>query len=201
MKPPVNTQGENSVEEKNMMIESNRFGQIEVSEDRILEIKGGLLGFPNLSKFILLDDQQDPGLPFKWLISIEDPEYGFLVTDPGIFFNDYVFDLSEEHRKLLDIQNEDDVSVVTMLTIPSDPKMITTNLRGPIVVNSRTLVGTQIVLSNTNYATKHYVFLEATHQGDEALKEATEDLLQEDFVAAAKEQIASNSNTDVTRES
>lgn len=143
-----------------MEINSTRFGKLEVKEDRILELKGGLLGFPHLNRFILVDDQEDPNLPFKWLVSIEDPEYGFLVTDPGIFFKDYVFDLSEEDRKEIQATTEDEVTVVTLLTVPSDPRHITANLRGPLVFNNRTMKGKQLVLEATGYATKHYIFLQ-----------------------------------------
>lgn len=147
-----------------MKIESKRFGTIEVMEDRVLNIKGGLLGFTNMNRFILVDDQEDPNLPFKWLISIDDPEYGFLVTDPGIFFKDYVFDLSEDDRQELAADTEDEVTVITLLTVPSDARKITANLRGPLVFNNRTRVGKQLILVNSGYATKHYIFLGATEE-------------------------------------
>ncbi len=59
-----------------MKIESKRFGTIEVKEDRVLTLEGGLLGFSNIEKFVMVDDSVDPALPFKWLIAIDDPEVG-----------------------------------------------------------------------------------------------------------------------------
>jgi len=143
-----------------MKIESKRFGMLEVKEDRILKLNGGLFGFSHMTRFALMDDQEDPNLPFKWLISVDDPEYGFLVTDPGIFFKDYVFDLSEDDRREIGASTEDDITVINMLTIPADPRRITANLRGPLVFNNRTMTGKQIILENTGYATKHYIFIQ-----------------------------------------
>ena len=142
-------------------IKSNRFGPIEVNEDRIINFKDGVLGFPDLKKFILVDDPNDISLPFKWLISVDNPDLAFLVTDPGIFFKDYVFDLPEEDRQKINATTEDDVSVIVMLTVPSDPKKITANLRGPLVINWRTLVGRNIVLKDTQFTTKHYIFIQS----------------------------------------
>lgn len=180
----MNKQDNESVEDRAMIINSKRFGDLEVREERILHFKAGLLGFSELQRFILVDDQEDPSIPFKWLISVDNPEYGFLVTDPGIFFRDYIFELTEEQRLSLDLQSEDEVSVVTVLTIPSDPKMITANLRGPIVVNARTLKGMQLVLENTDYATKHYIFIGATDSSDDAM--ATEEGVDSEFLVAGE---------------
>jgi flagellar assembly factor FliW len=150
-----------------MKIESTRFGTVEVKEDRVIHLKGGLLGFSELEKFALLDDQADATLPFKWLVSLDQPEVGFLVTDPGIFFKDYIFDLPPEVAKSLEVRSEEDVQVICLLTVPSDPKMITANLRGPIVINTQTFAAKQIVLHDTDYVTKHYIFLQATSSEQE----------------------------------
>ena len=177
-----------------MKIESTRFGTVEVKEDRIIRLKGGLLGFSELENFILLDDQADSSLPFKWLVSVDQPEVGFLVTDPGIFFKDYVFDLPQESAQELGIRTEDDVQVISLLTVPSDPKMITANLRGPIVINARTFAAKQIVLHNTDFATKHYIFLEATSTEEE--KKAREEA---GTPAISPEVHGATANTEVER--
>ncbi len=153
-----------------MIIQSKRFGDIEVKDDRVIHFKEGVLGFPQLKRFILADDPNDMMLPFKWLISVDAPDTAFLVTDPGIFFKDYVFDLPEDDRSKIGATSEDDVSVITMLTVPPEPKKITANLRGPLVINWRTLVGRQIVLRDSSYTTKHYIFLQET---PEAKQEAS----------------------------
>jgi flagellar assembly factor FliW len=143
-----------------MKIESKRFGTIEIKDDRVLTLDGGLLGFSNITNFILVDAQGDPRLPFKWMISTEDPEVGFLVADPGMFFSDYVFDLTPEDASQLKIEKPEDITVVTLLTIPADPRMITANLRGPLVFNNQTRRGKQLVLNSHQYATKHFIFLQ-----------------------------------------
>ncbi len=141
-------------------IQSNRVGTMEISEDRVITFPEGIVGFTELKRFIVADDPNDPTMPFKWLIPLENPDMIFLVTDPGIFFNDYAFDLEEEHKEFIGARTEDDVSVITLLTVPSDPSKITSNLRAPLVINWRSMVGRQLILRSTNYQTKHYIFIQ-----------------------------------------
>lgn len=145
-----------------MIIQSNRIGTVDVDETRIIAFDDGLLGFPLLKRWFLADDPNDENMPFKWLVSVENPEFMFLVTDPGIFFKDFVFDLSEEDQKFLNVKSQDDVTVISILTVPADPKEITANLKGPLVINWKTFRGRQIVLKDPVYETKHFIFLQAT---------------------------------------
>jgi len=177
-----------------MKIESKRFGTIEVREDRILTLKGGLLGFNQLTNFILVDDQEDPSLPFKWLIAIDQPEHGFLVTDPGIFFKDYVFDLSEEDGKALEVGSEDDVTVISLLTVPADPSKITANLKGPLVFNNRTREGKQVVLADSGYSTKHFIFLQEALGSDVTTEAGTAQAAHTSSTLTANE---ASANTEV----
>ncbi len=147
-----------------MILQSKRFGEISVDDDRIICFQDGLLGFTELKRFILADDTVDPTTPFKWLISVENPDICFLVTDPGIFFKDYVIDLPEDDRAKINAKTEDDVSVITILTVPDEAKKITANLRGPLVINWRTLVGRQVILKNSAYTTKHFIFIQAVEE-------------------------------------
>jgi len=155
-----------------MIINSKRFGQVEVDQDRIINFKEGLMGFPDFKSCFLVDDPTDPTIPFKWLIPMKNPEISFLVTDPGIFFKDYIFDLSEKDQNALGAQSEDDISVICLLTVPIEAKQITANLRGPLVINWRTLQGRQIVLENTNFTTKHYIFIQDLETAPEPKKVA-----------------------------
>jgi len=55
-------------------------------------------------------------------------------------------------------QDSDELSVVTILTIPSDdPTAVTANLRGPLVMNHRTRLCKQLVLSE-DWPTRYPLF-------------------------------------------
>jgi len=179
-------------------IESSRVGKIEVKEDRVIHFPEGLVGFPDLKRCIVADDPNDIGMPFKWLIPLENPEMLFLMTDPGIFFSDYAFDLDEEHREYIGVRSEDDVSVISLLTVPSDPSKITANLRAPLVINWRTMVGRQIILRNTNYQTKHYIFIQRESDAQVTTANSTVEVLNNILLSPATAR-AGDAGTDSSR--
>ncbi|MVX62361.1 flagellar assembly protein FliW [Clostridium chromiireducens] len=128
-------------------------GEIEYEESNIINFAKGIPGLHELKKFILLDLQGYE--PFKLLQSLEDDEISLIVTSPYEFFKDYEFKLSEETIKNLNIDSPEQVNVITTVTLNSDVKKITTNLQGPIVINTSNNLGEQIILDNSKYKVKN----------------------------------------------
>ena len=127
-------------------------GEIKYEENNIITFSKGLPGFDKLRKFILLDLQEYE--PFKLLQSLEDDEISLIVTSPYEFFKEYEIKLSEEVIKNLNIESPNQVMILTTVTLNSDVKKITTNLQGPIVINTSNNFGEQIILDNSKYKVK-----------------------------------------------
>jgi flagellar assembly factor FliW len=138
-----------------MLIETTRFGEIDVAEKSIMHMPQGMLGFESCKRFVLLEDR--PDTPFKWLQAIDDPKLAFVVIDPTEFFSDYEFELTDEDADSLDLKDSTDAAIVTTVTIDGENDKVTTNLVGPVVINSRTLTAKQIVLQDERYGTKHVI--------------------------------------------
>ena len=127
-------------------------GEIQYEENNIINFNKGIPGFNELKNFILLDLQGYE--PFKLLQSLENDEISLIVTSPYEFFNEYEIKLSEETIKNLKIDSPEQVIILTTVTVNSDVKKITTNLQGPIVINTSNNFGEQIVLDNSKYKVK-----------------------------------------------
>lgn len=127
-------------------------GEIKYEENNIITFSKGLPGFDKLRKFILLDLQEYE--PFKLLQSLEDDEISLILTSPYEFFKEYEIKLSEEVIKNLNIESSNQVMILTTITLNSDVKKITTNLQGPIVINTSNNFGEQIILDNSKYKVK-----------------------------------------------
>ena len=126
---------------------STRFGTFEVDERTILMFPAGLLGFPEQQRYVMLD--HDTEAPFKWLQSLDEPGLAFVIIDPVLF--DGAYRLEYTHDALDDVGGgqTEDLTVAVILTIPSeDPCRITANLRGPLLLNTRTRLCKQLVLSD-----------------------------------------------------
>jgi flagellar assembly factor FliW len=135
---------------------SSRFGTLDIDEDSVLTFPSGLLGFPEIRRYVLLD--HDTEAPFKWLQSLDDPAVAFVIIDPDLLLTDYHIGVSGDMLAELQGSEEDELSTAVILTIPSDdPGRMTANLRGPLLMNQRTKLCKQLVLSD-EFPTRHPLF-------------------------------------------
>ncbi|ARW33392.1 Flagellar assembly factor FliW [Bacillus subtilis subsp. subtilis] len=89
------------------------------------------------------------------LQSVTSENLAFIVVSPFIFFKNYEFDLDESTAELLDIDNIQDVEVMTILTMAEPFEKSTANLLAPIIVNRKNMMAKQVVLHDSSYTTKH----------------------------------------------
>ncbi len=139
-----------------MIYTSTRFGTFDLCEDSVLTFPSGLLGFPDQRRYVLLD--HDTEAPFKWLQSLEEPSLAFVVIDPSLFHPTYRVEYPRDALAEVQVEGGDDLSVAVILTIPSDdPGRVTANLRGPLLMNARTRLCKQLVLSE-EFPTRYPLF-------------------------------------------
>jgi len=146
-----------------VIVETRRFGSLEIEEKDVIFMVGGMLGFEDKSKYILLD--HDKETPFKWLQSAEDPALAFVVMEPFLFYPQFEFDLSEEDVRELELEKPEQAQVFAVLVVPEDVKKITANLKAPIVINTYNKKGKQVILTSDRYPVKYYLFQEEQSQG------------------------------------
>lgn len=136
-----------------MKINTKYHGEVEYSDCDIIKIAKGIPGFENLRNFILFDIEDNPY--FKILHSIEDSDVGLITVNPFEFIDRYEIKISDAIIKELKISSEEDVLILTTVTLNSDIKKITTNLKAPIIININNKLGEQIILDNNEYEIKY----------------------------------------------
>lgn len=136
-----------------MKFNSKVHGEISYTEEDKVKLNYSLLGFDGLKEFVLIDLKEYE--PFKLFQSLENEEVGFIVISPFDFFEEYEFDISDEIIEELSIERIEEVLIITTVTLNSDPKKITTNLKGPILINTKNRLGKQIILDMNKYDIKH----------------------------------------------
>lgn len=141
-----------------MKVNTTRFGEIEIEEEKIINFAQGLLGFPDVKRYIIIDHPNQPDIPLKWLQAIDDPDLAFVITDPLIFCRDYNPEISEQELKKLDITDVKNCGIVSIVTIPhGEPETMTVNLQGPVLVNLTTREARQTVLESDKYPLRYSV--------------------------------------------
>lgn len=141
-----------------MNIKTGRFGQLAVLEEDKITIPQGILGFPDLRNYCLVDPGDDTLI--LWLQSLDDPQIAFPVLEPKIFKPDYAARLSSNELRELKLDTINHSAVFSILTIPENITQMTANLKAPVVLNLKQQVGKQVVLQENEYAIKHPMFKE-----------------------------------------
>ena len=139
-----------------MKITTSRFGEIDIPEDIIIEMKKPVLGFEELKNYVIIE--LDDFEPFKWLQSIENPEVAFVIVNPLLFYPGYTVEVNPREIEELLVADPADVHTYAVVTIPQDYTRMTANLQGPLLINTKTMLGKQLVLVNSRYKIKHRLF-------------------------------------------
>lgn len=126
-------------------------------EDKIIKFKEGILGFEDYSEYLLMLNEDEEN-PFHKLQSVEEKEISFYVVNPFLIVNDYDFELKESTIKLLEIESEKDLAVFSIVKIPEVLEDMTVNLSAPIVINSVSKLGKQLVLEDKSYSVRHRIY-------------------------------------------
>lgn len=141
-----------------MVIRTRRFGELEIEALDMIHVPHGLLGFPHLTKFCLVDPGDD--VLILWLQSMEDPDIAFPVLEPKIFRANYTVRLSGAELRELNLENVNQSAVFSVLTIPDDVSAMSANLKAPVVINLKQQVAKQVVLQENEYVVSHPMFKE-----------------------------------------
>lgn len=139
-----------------MTIHTSRFGVISITEDDVINFPEGLLGFNELHRFVLLDDPSDE--IFAWLQSCEDPGIAFPLLEPELFATNYKVQLTKHDMEILGLKSSEGIRTFAIITIPSDPTLMTANLKAPVVINVSSRVARQCVLQDNSLAIREAIF-------------------------------------------
>ncbi|MEZ5359434.1 MAG: flagellar assembly protein FliW [Candidatus Zixiibacteriota bacterium] len=155
-----------------MKVITAKFGELEVSEDVIIHMTKPVLGFEELTKYVIIET--DDFDPFKWFQSIEDPNVSFVIVNPLLFFPDYTIEVNPKEIEEMRVDDVEDISTYAIVTLPADYTKMTANLQGPLLVNTATRLAKQLVLVNSRYKIKHRIFnTETEGQRDDRHKRQT----------------------------
>lgn len=152
-----------------MFIKTKIFGDVEISDDKILTFEDGIIGFPELKHFTLIHDEEkgkDAGI--RYFQSIEEPAFAMPVMNPLMVCEDYNPQVSEEFLSSLGNISDENIVVLVTVTVPTDLTKMTVNLQGPIIINSDEKKGAQIIVEGSEYPVKFpiYEILKSRKEGE-----------------------------------
>ena len=142
-----------------MEITTRIFGTIEIDEQKIIHFPSGIIGFPQLTDFALIfDEEKGKEAPIRWLQSLQETDFALPVMDPLLVAKDYNPQVEDDYLIPLGNMTAEDVLVLVTVTVPKDLTKMSVNLQAPIVINAETKKATQIIINTENYPIKYYIY-------------------------------------------
>ena len=138
-----------------MKIKTTRFGTITIEEEKIITMPFGMLGFPDVKRFVILQHKENS--PFFWYQSVDDPMLAFVIMSPFLFKPDYKVDLKNvlEEMSWMEEEKQNNLELYVVVNIPKGaPDKMTANLIGPILINNKIYQAVQMVISDSHYTHK-----------------------------------------------
>ncbi|MCM3750194.1 flagellar assembly protein FliW [Paenibacillus pasadenensis] len=135
-----------------MIIETTRFGAIEVRDKEVYTFPSGIPGFPEYKQYALIPVEDSP---LFHLQSLEEGGLAFVAADPFSFYPDYEFKLPEQAERELELKTPEEVLVLNIVSIQGSLAEASLNLVAPVIFNTSSRTARQIILEGTSYTTRH----------------------------------------------
>jgi flagellar assembly factor FliW len=148
-----------------MRVKTRLFGEIEIVDEKIINLVHGLIGFPDMKRYTLIFDEEkkDKG-NIMWLQSLDETDFAMPVMLPHIVKPDYAPEFNVDSLEQLGELTADNTYVLVTVRVPKNPKEASVNLKAPIVINSDTNIGDQIIIEGTEPV--RYLIHDAIHGKD-----------------------------------
>lgn len=126
-----------------------RFGELDYREEDVIYLADGLIGLPDLHKWLILD--MDDDVPMKWFQSLDRADFGFPVSEASLFHDQYEVSLGAETIAALENTAQEDITSLIITTVHAGGDRITGNLLAPLVIDSNTRRAVQLSLDDPRY--------------------------------------------------
>lgn len=141
-----------------MEILTKAFGKITIDDEKIINFPKGIVGFPDLTEFALIHDEEKGTETIHWLQSIQEPGFAMPVMDPLLICPEYNPEVDDELLSHLGELNQEELLVLVTVTVPKDITKMTVNLKGPIVINAAERKATQVIVEGDQYQVKFPIY-------------------------------------------
>lgn len=143
-----------------MKVNTRIFGEMNVDDANIIYFAKGIIGFPELQKFALMKDKDKPDSAIMWMQSLDEGEFALPVLVPNYVMDNYAPSVEEGILESLGDFDPNDLMLLVTITVPSDIKKMSVNLKAPIIINHKNRYACQALAENEEYEVKHMIYEE-----------------------------------------
>ena len=141
-----------------MKADTRLFGPIEIEDSKIIYMEQGMIGFPELKHFTLIyDSERETQSALHWLQSMDDGDIAMPVIVPGELIPDYNPTVNDELLEGLGKLTPDNTYILVAVRVPEQIEDISVNLKAPIIVNTDTNKGSQVIVED-DFAVRYNIY-------------------------------------------
>ncbi|MDR1135022.1 MAG: flagellar assembly protein FliW [Clostridiales Family XIII bacterium] len=141
-----------------MKINTRDFGVIEFDENAVYSFPRGVYGFEDVDSFVAFMHEED-GFSFVYLQAVKSQTPCFLVFSPWELLHAYAPEVEKDDLASLGVESCKDLIFLTIATVPPDDiRQLSINIKSPVVLNPKSMIGRQVILLNDDYPVKYYPF-------------------------------------------
>ena len=135
-----------------MKVESSRFGELDVEEETMIVLPSGMVGFPEDTRFVWIAHKNSADI--VWFQSATTKQLAFPLINAANIAAGYPDIPVEKMAEQVGLHFEDPAVLALMVVLSASTQGgPTVNLMAPVVINSQTRRGAQVVLTNSRFTT------------------------------------------------
>ena len=143
-----------------MVINTKYFGEMDISDDDKIKFPEPLLGFEDLSDFVIIRFYEDSD-SILCLQSVDDHALAFVIMNPFYVVKNYSPTMASDDYLTLKADNDTPISFYAIAVVHDDWSDTTINLKCPIAINTKNGLAKQLIMDDTSYSMRHPISLEA----------------------------------------
>lgn len=130
------------------------FGEIEYETCDLVCFDRGIFGFETYREYLLIHFG-DSNSMFMCLQSVKNPELSFILVNPLTLLPDYAPKVAKEYGNIRDLSEDAPVIYYSICVLKSPLESSTVNLKAPLIINTETRRGWQVMTDNGEYGLRH----------------------------------------------
>lgn len=135
-----------------MKIQTTRFGELDVADETLIELASGMVGFPDDTQFAWIAHRNSTDV--AWIQSVTSATLAFPLINAVSIAAGYPDVPVEQIAEQAGLEFSSAAALALMVVIAAAPGgPPTVNLMAPVVINSETRKGAQVVLTNSRFTT------------------------------------------------
>ena len=134
------------------MTQANASVETDITVSETVRFPDGIPGFESCRQWVVLAAEEQT--PLRRLHAVDGVDASFLAIDPRSVMKGYQCELTPADRRRIGADEQTPLVWLALVMVESGGK-VTVNLRAPIVINPRTMIGQQVLPQNSLYPLRH----------------------------------------------